>query len=105
MTNNDISVQSHAADISSAAHVILALAEQLEAFRVELGAGELTILQDGKNVLAERADSAQTVLVAASRIRTHLAEIENIADQVITKAEARHEDNLNDFFGPEDSDT
>lgn len=105
MHNDDISMQSHAADISSAAHVILALAEQLEAFRAEVRDGELTILQDGKNVLAERADSAQTVLVAASRIRTHLAEIENMADQVITKAEARHEDNLNDFFGPEDSGT
>lgn len=105
MHNDDISVPSHASDIGAAAHVIMALAEQLEAFRTEVRDGELTIMQDGKNILAERADSAQTVLIAASRIRTHLTEVENVADQIITKAETRHEDNLNDFFGPEDSGT
>jgi hypothetical protein len=105
MSNDTPSMGRHAADIGSASHVIMALAEQLDTFLTEVRAGELTIMREGKNVLAERADSAQTILVAASRIRTHLASVESVADQVIHKAETRREDTMNDFFGAEDSGT
>jgi len=90
-----------AATMQSAAATIVKLVPQLQEYKEESDIGALTIISDGVNIMAQRADTAQAVLVAAQRIRAALPELESLALEMINAADARRQETADDFFGPE----
>jgi hypothetical protein len=91
--------------LSSTAATLSKLAPPLDEFHAEKRLGVLSVVSNGANVLASRADVARSAVVAASRMRQALTLFEDQAHAVIEEAEKHRAQVGIDLFGDEETTT